>query len=148
MARTPSRKRARRDALFVLYQREVREVEMSRLFDEVREREGYAPDVFTRDLVAAVLADVASLDATINRLSTSWPVERLAPLERSVLRMALAELRQGETPPEVVVDEAVRLTRTYSTDESARLVNGILGAALREQQGRGDQPAGHGEVVA
>lgn len=148
MARTPSRKRARRDALFVLYQREVREVEMSRLFDEVREREGYAPDVFTRDLVAAVLADVASLDATINRLSTSWPVERLAPLERSVLRMALAELRQEETPPEVVVDEAVRLTRTYSTDESARLVNGILGAALREQQGRGDQPAGHGEVVA
>jgi len=133
MARRPSRKQARRDALFVLYQHEVRGERLERLFDELREREGYAPDGFTVGCVRGVLADTGRLDATIAGFSRDWPVERLAPLERSVLRLAVFEIDAAVTPPEVAVDEAVRLTRRYSTDTAGSLVNGILGAYVRER---------------
>jgi len=135
MARRPSRKQARRDALFVLYQHEVRGERVERLFDELREREGYAPDGFTVGCVRGVLADTGRLDATIAGFSRDWPVERLAPLERSVLRLAVFEIDAAVTPPEVAVDEAVRLTRRYSTDTAGSLVNGILGAYVRDRAG-------------
>lgn len=133
MARPPSRKQARRDALFVLYQHEVRGELVQRLFEELRSREGYAADEFTLTCVRGVLADSGRYDAAIGRHSRDWPVERLAPLERSVLRLAAYEIESGLTPPEVAIDEAVRLTKTYSTDAAASLVNGILGALLRER---------------
>ena len=56
----------------------------------------------------------------------------MAPLERNVLRLALYELRSGLTPPEVAIDEAVRLAKRYATDEAGALVNGILGGVARE----------------
>jgi N utilization substance protein B len=132
MPRRPSRKQARRDALFVLYQREVRGESPEQLYRELREREGYAADGYTKDLVEGVVAQTARLDTVIGRHSRDWPVERLAPLERSLLRLALYEISHGIVPPEVAVDEAVRLTRRYSTDEAGALVNGILGGYLRE----------------
>jgi N utilization substance protein B len=133
MPRRPSRKQARRDALFVLYQREVRGESPEQLYRELSEREGYPADGYTKDLVDGVVANTARLDASIGRHSRDWPVERLAPLERSLLRLALYEAARGIVPPEVAVDEAVRLTRRYSTDEAGALVNGILGGYLREK---------------
>jgi hypothetical protein len=82
-----------------------------------------------------VLADTGRLDATIAGFSRDWAVERLAPLERSVLRLAVFEIDAAVTPPEVAVDEAVRLTRRYSTDTAGSLVNGILGAYVRDRAG-------------
>ena len=81
MARRPSRKQARRDALVVLYQYEVRGDRPERLYDELKEREGYRADDYTVAQVAGVLAETQALDAVIARYSRDWPVERLAPLE-------------------------------------------------------------------
>jgi N utilization substance protein B len=128
----PSRKQARRDALFLLYQREVTGRPLAELVDGHRLREGYPPDEFTIDVVGGVMERQDELDATLSSHSTNWPLERLAPLERSVLRLALFEFESGLTPPEVAIDEAVRLTRRYATDEAGALVNGILGAIARE----------------
>jgi len=128
----PSRKQARRDALFLLYQRDLTGRPLAELVDGHRLREGYAPDEFTNALVAGVIQRQGDLDATLERHSTNWPLERLAPLERSILRLALFELDSGLTPPEVAIDEAVRLARRYATDEAGALVNGILGAIARE----------------
>jgi len=69
------------------------------------------------------------------RTSTTWSVERMAPLERSILRLALWEIESGDTPAEVAIDEAVRLAKRYASDEAGALVNGILGAVQRERDG-------------
>lgn len=128
-----SRKQARRDALFLLYQREVTELTMEELVEGQRLREGYGPDDFTIAAVRGVLAKREALDATLSAHSTSWPLARMAPLERSILRLALWEMVTGASPAEVAIDEAVRLAKRYATDEAGSFVNGILGAILRER---------------
>jgi N utilization substance protein B len=130
-ARRPSRKQARRDAVFVLYQREVTGRPLDELFADRATSEGYALDEFTPRLVQGVIERQGELDAELTANSPSWPLDRIAPLERSILRLALFELRAGDTPPEVAIDEAVRLAKRYSTDEAGALVNGILGGAQR-----------------
>jgi N utilization substance protein B len=140
--RRPSRKQARRDALFVLYQLEVTTLPVETLLENVRLAEGYEVDEFTRELVQGVLDERDELDAVLERHSRDWPLSRLAPLERSVLRLALCELRRGDTPPAVVIDEAVRLAKRYATDEAGALVNGILGAIEREETGPSEEGTG------
>jgi transcription antitermination protein NusB len=129
-ARLPSRKQARRDAAFVLYQIDVTGMPVETVLDNLERGEGYPPDDFTLGCIEGVLARRDAIDAQIDAHSDRWPLARLAPLERSILRLAFWELSSGETPPEVVIDEAVRLARRYSTDEAGALVNGILGGAV------------------
>ena len=130
----PSRKQARRDALFLLYQTEVTDLEMKDLVEGQRLREGYGPDEFTVAAVSGVLAAREDLDVELGAHSTSWAIDRIAPLERSILRLALWEIDSEATPPEVAIDEAVRLAKRYSTDEAGALVNGILGAVVRDRE--------------
>jgi N utilization substance protein B len=130
----PSRKQARRDALFVLYQLEVTPRPVPTLLENVKLTEGYEADEFTCRLVEGVLAERDELDVVLERHSRDWPLSRMAPLERTVLRLALFEMRAGLTPPEVAIDEAVRLAKRYATDEAGSLVNGILGSIERGDQ--------------
>ena len=95
-------------------------------------------------VIAERLKHQDELDAVLAAHSTNWPLARLAPLERSVLRLALFEIDSGMTPPEVAIDEAVRLTRRYATDEAGALVNGILGAIVRERADEADEGEGDG----
>jgi N utilization substance protein B len=127
----PSRKQARRDAVFLLYQTEVTDLPMADLVQGQRLREGYAPDEFTVKAVAGVLRDRVALDEELEAHSKGWPLDRVAPLERSILRLALWEIRTEVSPPEVAIDEAVRLAKRYSTDEAGAFVNGVLGGVLR-----------------
>jgi N utilization substance protein B len=118
----------------VLYQREVTGEPIDGLLRKLGEREGYAPDPFTEEAAVGVSATAAALDETLQKYSRDWSPARMAPIERSALRLGLFELQRGATPAEVVVDEAVRLVRRYASDEGGALVNGILGAVLREMQ--------------
>jgi len=130
----PSRKQARRDALFLLYQTEVTDMSMAELVEGQRLREGYGPDEFTAAAVQGVLEERDALDEVIARHATGWTIARMAPLERSLLRLSLWEIVSGTTPPEVAIDEAVRLAKRYSTDEAGSFVNGVLGAVQRERE--------------
>ncbi len=127
----PSRKQARRDAVFLLYQTEVTDLPMADLVKGQKLREGYAPDDFTIKAVAGVLRDRKALDAELEAHSRGWPLDRVAPLERSILRLALWEIRDEVSPPEVAIDEAVRLAKRYSTDDAGAFVNGVLGGIVR-----------------
>ena len=127
----PSRKQARRDAVFLLYQTEVTDLPMADLVKGQKLREGYAPDEFTIKAVAGVLRDRAALDEELEAHSKGWSLDRVAPLELSILRLALWEIRSEVSPPEVAIDEAVRLAKRYSTDEAGAFVNGVLGGCLR-----------------
>lgn len=82
-------------------------------------------------LVRTLISDHASIDATLREVTTNWRLERLGAIERSVLRLAAAELVRGETPPRVVIQEAVRLAERFGSAPSARFVNGVLDALAR-----------------
>ena len=110
---------------------------MAELVEGQRLREGYPPDTFTVQAVQGVIARQAEIDAELTRQSSSWPLYRMAPLERSILRLALWEMDSGGTPAPVAIDEAVRLAKRYATDEAGAFVNGILGAIQRAREGSG-----------
>ena len=89
--------------------------------------EGLPPKA--RRLVQGVMARTAELDASIESASEHWSVERMPVIDRAILRLGLYELRhEQETPAAVVVNEAVRLAKTYSTSRSGSFVNGVLAA--------------------
>ena len=120
-----SRKSARRDALFVLYQWDVTGTPLASL------HEGEL-DPYAEELVEGVSGEAATLDARINDASSDWSADRLGALERNILRIALWELERGDVPLEAAIDEAVSLAKRYSSEDAGRLVNGILGRVARE----------------
>jgi N utilization substance protein B len=115
----------RRDAVFALYQREVTGRELGELTERAKP--------FTRELAEGVDEHAEELDAEISRLARGWDLERIAPLERSILRVALYEMRhRDDIPLEVAIDEAVGLAKEYCGADAPGFVNGILGSAARE----------------
>jgi N utilization substance protein B len=82
-------------------------------------------------LVRTLAKERESIDAQLADVTTNWRLERLGAIERCVLRLASAELLQGETPPRVVIKEAVLLAERYGSAHSAKFVNGVLDAVAR-----------------
>lgn len=133
------RHRAREMALKVLYQHELGGGEPEAAFRYLCEEEGVEPEAafFARELVEGVLRERAELDSYIGRYSRDWPLDRIAPVERNVLRLGLHELlHRPDIPPGVAVAEAVELAKTYGGEDSGRFVNGILGQVLRDLEGK------------
>lgn len=87
-------------------------------------------------MVAGVMTHRAAINGLIHNHAPEWPVDQLAIVDRNILRLALYELgaAQSETPPKVVIDEAVELAKIFGSDSSPRFVNGVLGAALASAQ--------------
>ena len=83
-------------------------------------------------LVRTFIAKRDTIDAELAEVTTNWRMERLAVLDRCVLRMGASELERGETPPRVVIQEAVTLAERYSGVKSAKFVNGVLDALARK----------------
>ena len=121
----------RRAAIFALYQHDVTGRAIGDLLPG-----GARP--FTRALVNAVDDHPEELDAVIEHHAEGWALDRIAPLERNILRVALLELRDPELvagerpiPAEAAIDEAVETAKTYCGTDAPGFVNGILAAALR-----------------
>jgi transcription antitermination protein NusB len=83
---------------------------------------------FANRLFEGAAKDVPALDELIRKHTQNWRFERLAAIDRAILRLAMYELREGETPPKVVLNEAVELANKFSSDESGPFVNGVLDA--------------------
>jgi len=89
---------------------------------------------FTRELVEGVGRDREELDALLERYAEDWTLDRIAPLERSILRVALHELlHRDDVPAEVAIDEAVEAAKELCGAQAPGFVNGILGSVAREQ---------------
>jgi transcription antitermination protein NusB len=117
----------RRAAVFALYQEEI----TGRPAEDLLER---AATAFTRELVEGVEAERAELDELIARHSIGWSLDRIAPLERSILRVALHEvLHRPDVPDEVALDEAVEAAKELCAAEAPGFVNGVLAAAARDR---------------
>lgn len=130
---TGPRHQAREAALQILYFWEVGgadpEEAIAAFFADHGAAASEAVRAFAGELVRGTTAEVDRLDARIRQHSEHWRVERLAVIDRLILRMAVWELlHQADTPPAVVLNEALELARTFGTDESVRFVNGVLDA--------------------
>jgi transcription antitermination protein NusB len=73
-------------------------------------------------------------DRWVEKVAPQWPVHRQPPVDRSILRLGVWELVNTKTPPRVVIDECIKLARTFSTENSAGFINGVLDAILREHR--------------
>jgi transcription antitermination protein NusB len=75
-----------------------------------------------------------TIDAWVERLAPQWPPRRQPGVDRSIIRLAVWELTNSDTPPKVVIDEAIEMAKTFSTENSPSFVNGVLDAVLREHK--------------
>jgi transcription antitermination protein NusB len=134
MPRLRAETRARARALQALYAWDLRGGEpLDRVASQVWDDLAIAPDerAFASQIVRVILAEGDEIDAALRDVTTNWRLERVGAVERAVLRIAAAELRRGDPPARVTIQEAVRLAERYGSAQSARFVNGVLDALAR-----------------
>ncbi len=131
-----SRRLAREVALRTLYQLDIGHSGKSEAFSFALETTPVAAEheAFARQLVDKAITHADEADQIISRKSVDWDIKRLARVDRAILRLSLAELIDpSDAPTGVVISEAVELANRYSTDESGKFINGILGSYVRER---------------
>ncbi|SDJ25803.1 NusB antitermination factor [Frankineae bacterium MT45] len=128
-----ARGKARKRALDVLYEADMRDADaVTTLADRVQLSE-IPINEYTTELVEGVTANVTRIDQILAEFSDGWTIDRMPGVDRALLRIALYELLwRDDVPDAVVIDEAVELAKTLSTDESPRFVNGLLARVMRE----------------
>ena len=128
-----SRRHGREVALQALYGTEVGRRPVGEILTELLARnESSEGRAFVRDLVMGTLENSAESDALIGPLLEGWTLDRLPTIDRIILRMSAFELNhRKEIDPAVVINEAVELAKKFSTEDSGRYVNGVLGHLVR-----------------
>jgi transcription antitermination factor NusB len=124
-----ARRKARELTLKALYACEVGEGEPAAAFDDLARETKLPSDAaaFARRLFETVTPEFDALDVTIEGLSKHWPIERIAPIDKSILRLAITELQKfPDIPKKVTINEAVELAKRYGSSDSAAFINGIL----------------------
>jgi N utilization substance protein B len=137
--RQRTRHRARESAIQMLYQWEVGQTsieEVLRTFWSANlpgaEGASDATRAFAEELVRTTVDNLNKIDPLIAETAEHWRLSRMAALDRLILRLAIAEFLHGDTPKNVVINEALELAKTFSGDESAKFVNGILDAVKKK----------------
>jgi transcription antitermination protein NusB len=138
----PSRHSSRERALQILFQLDMShqpvETAIASYYDGLHSEDNEErpePDPFMEELVRGTLERAAEIDRRIVQRSEHWRMERMAVVDRNVLRLAIYEMSTGLLPAPVVINEAIELARRYSGDESVAFVNGVLDAIHREGPG-------------
>ena len=135
-----ARHRARRQALQLLFQWDLRRTPPEEILrgyynslliseDTVAQPR---PDPFAEVLMRGVIEDLPGIDERIARNAAHWRLDRMPVVDRNILRIAVYEMMRTDTPPAVVIDEALELARRFSGEESVHFVNGVLDAVRRE----------------
>ncbi|MCW5980801.1 MAG: transcription antitermination factor NusB [Bryobacteraceae bacterium] len=134
----PSRQRSRQRALQMLYLWDMRRqpvrdslLELYRSLAADGEEQENEPDAFTQGLVRGAVEQTAEIDKRILEHSEHWRLERMAVVDRNILRLAVYEMMNHDTPHAVVIDQALELARRYSTEEAVSFVNAVLDAVRR-----------------
>jgi N utilization substance protein B len=120
------RSEQRRDAVFASYQRDVTGRPLAELIAGARP--------LTRELSEGVDVEREELDELIAEYAKGWTVDRIAPLDLNVMRVALYEIEHDLVPIEVAIDEAIEIAKEYCGADAPKFINGILGAIVRERE--------------
>lgn len=134
-----ARHRSRKRALQVLFEWDMRKDPIDRAiahyYETLYSEEGEnkpKPDKFMEELARGTVANAGTIDKQIEAKSEHWRLERMAVVDRNILRLAIYEFSQRVVPPPVIIDEAIELARQFSNDESISFINGVLDA-IRKQ---------------
>jgi len=134
-----TRHRARQSAVQMLYQWEVGKQDIEEVLRtfwaaNMPGAEGAPESVraFAEQLVRSTIGNLEKIDPLIAETAEHWRLSRMAALDRLILRLAIGEFLEGGTPRNVVINEALELAKTFSGDESAKFVNGILDAVKKK----------------
>lgn len=131
------RRQARERALSLLYEAETKGLTPATVLAELP----LEPAPFAAELVAGVGEHGSEVDELIRRFSRGWALERMPAVDRALLRIGVYELlHRADVPTGVILSEAVELASRYSTEESGRFVNGVLGQIARDVRPDGEQP--------
>src|SRR5579871_4530528 len=139
----PARHRSRQRALQVLFlwdlRRQAVEEAISSFYETLdsddEQPDRTSPDEFMETLVRGAADKASEIDQRISAKSEHWRLERMPVVDRNILRLAVFEMNEMNTPAPVVIDEALELARQFSGDESVSFINGVLDAVHR-----GDEP--------
>jgi transcription antitermination factor NusB len=130
-----ARRKAREIALAFLYQWDVRGDEVLPELDDLLVKDRREPEVaeYTKVLVRGTVEKRAEIDAKLAEAALHWRIERMAVVDRNLLRMATYEMayRDGDVPPKVAINEAIELAKRFSTEQSGAFVNGVLDRVKR-----------------
>jgi N utilization substance protein B len=134
-----ARHRSRKRALQVLFEWDMRRDPVDRaiqhyydtLYSEESETKPKT-DRFMEELARGTVQESAEIDKIIEEKAQNWRLERMAVVDRNILRLAIFEMRQNTVPPAVVIDEALELARQFCNDESIPFINGVLDAVRRQ----------------
>jgi len=144
----PSRHRSRERALQILFQLDMShqpvDTAIASYYDGLYSEEHDErpePDPFMEELIRGTVERTAEIDRRIVERSEHWRMERMAVVDRNVLRLAIYEMTAGLSPAPVVINEAIELARRFSGDESVAFVNGVLDAIHRQGPGEQADPA-------
>lgn len=131
-----SRRTARAAAMQALYQLDSGLVNVSSALDYAFQATPLKAqdEQYARELVAGALSRWEEIDSLVSEALADWAIDRLAKVDRSLLRLAVAEIlsQRDDAPVAAIINECIELAKEYSTEESSRFVNGILGAIARK----------------
>jgi transcription antitermination protein NusB len=136
MAHSSTRSKARKRALDILFEAELRDTDPVTTLEERAAAANPPVREYTAELVRGVAAHTAEIDARISAcLASGWTLPRMPRVDRNALRIAVYEIDYGQVPDAVAVAEAVQLVSELSTDESPAFVNGVLRAVTTSKVG-------------
>ena len=138
-----SRRKARECALQMLFQWDITHDAIEQIqstFWEGQEDAGEDTRAFAESLAAGAIERVEKIDALIGRHAENWRLDRMAVVDRNILRLATYEfIADAETPKTVVINEAIEIARRFSAQESPQFINGILDSIRKDVESMGEQ---------
>jgi N utilization substance protein B len=134
-----ARHHARELALKILFEHDLAPTDLPAVME--RSLNGASPQdgSYARQLVEGTVSHKEQLDDQISQAAKDWRIQRMPPIDRNILRLGCYEIaHQPDVPISVIIDEAVELAQSYSTDEAKRFVNGVLGTIAEKLRPEGD----------
>ena len=138
------RRSSREQALKFLYQSELNEGDYDKQMEQFLERVSSQDEVeeFMQELVQTVIRYKKEIDEILKKCSDNWELERMAVVDRNILRIGACELLYiPSTPPKVAINEAVEIAKRYGNEDSPEFVNGVLDKIYKETSQKGLQPS-------
>jgi len=89
---------------------------------------------FARKLLNETESQLPQIDKTIEEVAPEWPIDQVAMIDRNILRLAISELENFETPPKVIINEAIELAKSFGSETSSKFINGVLGTVYRKSR--------------
>ena len=127
-----ARHKARKRALDALYEAEIKGLPTSEIWQQHSTETDFSPNPYTERLVLGISLHLPEIDSKITQVSTGWRLERMSPVDRSIIRIAVYEmLYSSDVDLAVAINESVLLAQEISSDEAPAFVNGVLGAIAR-----------------